>query len=278
MLPPLNDGDFAEAPDAQMPEDTALIRLRFRPTSMAKRLVSAIIEFVYKDTKQYVLHANVAVDERYLSGCQSAPQSANAKILTVEKDCPAGCPEMLVVAGGEAVMGSPDSEPGRNADEGPLVAKRVGSVAVARYETTVGEFEAFLSASGYVPSALSNQPASFCSAPDNADRWTRSASRNHRSPGFAQAADNPAVCVSWDDAKAYVSWLASKTGKPYRLPSEAEYVFIARAGTRTAYWWGKAADPRRANYEIARGQTSRASRRRHAACFVSAARDPAQLT
>jgi formylglycine-generating enzyme required for sulfatase activity len=56
------------------------------------------------------------------------------------------------------------------------------------------------------------------------------------------------INVSWDDANAYVAWLSSKTGKNYRLLSEAEREYVARAGTRTAFWWGSSISPRQANY------------------------------
>jgi formylglycine-generating enzyme required for sulfatase activity len=57
------------------------------------------------------------------------------------------------------------------------------------------------------------------------------------------------VCVSWDDANAYANWLAKKTGKPYRLLSEAEWEYAARAGTTTPFWWGSSITPAQANYD-----------------------------
>src|SRR5262249_28329887 len=59
-----------------------------------------------------------------------------------------------------------------------------------------------------------------------------------RAPGFAQTDRDPVVKVRWDDAKAYAAWLSRKTGKTYRLPTEAEWEYAARAGTTTAYYWG----------------------------------------
>jgi sulfatase modifying factor 1 len=66
----------------------------------------------------------------------------------------------------------------------------------------------------------------------------RMRNRDWRSPGFAQEDDYPVACVSWNDAKAYVDWLSKQTGHDYRLPSEAEWEFAARAGTTTARFWG----------------------------------------
>ena len=56
------------------------------------------------------------------------------------------------------------------------------------------------------------------------------------------------INVSWDDAKAYAAWLSRRTGKTYRLPSEAEHEYVARAGTTTPFWWGFSITPRQANY------------------------------
>jgi formylglycine-generating enzyme required for sulfatase activity len=70
-----------------------------------------------------------------------------------------------------------------------------------------------------------------------------------RNPGFMQEGSHPVVCVSWDDANAYANWLAKKTGKPYRLLSEAEFEYAARAGTTTPFWWGSSITPAQANYD-----------------------------
>ena len=68
-------------------------------------------------------------------------------------------------------------------------------------------------------------------------------------PGFAQSDDHPVVCVSWKDARAYVAWLAEETGKTYRLPTEAEWEYAARAGTTTPFWTGATISPEQANYD-----------------------------
>jgi formylglycine-generating enzyme required for sulfatase activity len=75
------------------------------------------------------------------------------------------------------------------------------------------------------------------------------AGRSFRNPGFQQDGAHPAVCISWDDAKAYVDWLSKKTGKLYRLLSESEWEYVARAGTNTPFWWGASISPDEANYD-----------------------------
>lgn len=138
------------------------------------------------------------------------------------KDCPQ-CPKMVVVPAGSFRMGSPDREPNRAANEGPIrPVSFARSFAIGKFELTVEEFEAFVTESGYV---------SIGCGLDGDRSW--------RSPGFAQTGRNPVVCVSWPGATAYVQWLSRKTRKPYRLPSEAEFEYAARAGTSTARYWGE---------------------------------------
>src|SRR5262249_35063340 len=84
-----------------------------------------------------------------------------------------------------------------------------------------------------------------CKQWDGTDWYDRPGS--FRSPGFVQTGDHPAVCVSWEDATAYVGWLSSKSGRRFRLLTESEWEYAARAGTVTRFWWGESIAPNQAN-------------------------------
>ena len=100
---------------------------------------------------------------------------------------------------------------------------------------TRGEFAAFVRNSGHSGSE-------GCSYYKRSGKWKKDSSRSWRDPDFSQTDNHPVTCVSWDDAKAYVGWLARKTGKDYHLPSESGWEYAARAGTTTARYWGEDAD------------------------------------
>ena len=122
------------------------------------------------------------------------------------------------------MMGSPDSEEGRRSDEGPQHRVRIAQpFAVGRFEVTFDEWDACVAGGG-------------CGGyrPDD-NGWGRGR--------------RPVINVSWDDAKAYVQWLSSRTGKSYRLPSEAEWEYVARAGTTTPFWTGATISTEQANYD-----------------------------
>jgi formylglycine-generating enzyme required for sulfatase activity len=162
---------------------------------------------------------------------------------TVFQDCPE-CPRMVVVPAGDFTMGSPASEAGRAFDEGPQRLVTIAQpFALGRNEVTVAEFRRFADETGYKTEAEREGRAQGCSgfiyadpvggnpAPLGVTSW--------RSPGLAQADSHPVLCVSWNDARAYAQWLSKKTAKRYRLPSEAEWEYAARAGASAARHWGE---------------------------------------
>jgi formylglycine-generating enzyme required for sulfatase activity len=146
------------------------------------------------------------------------------------RDC-AGCPEMVVIPAGSFLMGSPDSERDRDDNEGPqrrvTITKRF---ALGKFELTVEQFAAFVAETKYDTGSVCDiwQDGSFDARPGFS--W--------RDPNFTQTDKHPAACLSWDDAKSYLAWLSAKTGKTYRLPSEAEWEYAARAGASMRFHFG----------------------------------------
>ena len=141
---------------------------------------------------------------------------------SVFRDCPQ-CPEMVVVPSGSFTMGSPSSEKYRLDNEGPQRRVTIGyAFAVGKYEVTFAEWDACASSGGcggYRPSDSG---------------WGRG--------------KRPVINVSWKDAKSYVGWLSRKTGKEYRLLSESEWEYAARAGTTGPFHTGGTISTDQANY------------------------------
>jgi formylglycine-generating enzyme required for sulfatase activity/uncharacterized caspase-like protein len=143
------------------------------------------------------------------------------------------CPELVVVPAGSFTMGSPKGEKDRIETEGPQHLVTISKpFAVGKFHVTVDQFAAFVRETGYY------DVASKCESFEG----SKPQDRSWRSPGFAQEGSHPVVCVSWDAAKAYVDWLAKKTGRPYRLLSEAEWEYAARGrtspGAYPRFWFG----------------------------------------
>ncbi len=128
------------------------------------------------------------------------------------KECATDCPEMVVVPAGSFTMGSPTTEKGYNAVEEPQHKVTIRQpLAVSKFELTFADWDA-------------------CAANGDCDPHVTDSS-------FGRGRQ-PVINVTWDDAQHYVAWLSKMTGKTYRLLTEAEYEYAARAGTQTAYPWG----------------------------------------
>ena len=157
-------------------------------------------------------------------------QPARAQAPEIVRDCPS-CPEMVRIKAGSFTMGIQAAESaqfGTN-DNYARPQHRVTFARdfwLGRYPVTRGEFAEFVTAMNFQVKA------------DCADFETMADIRSWRSPGFQQTENDPVVCVNVDDAEAYIDWLAKKTGKTNRLPTEAEWEYSARAGTATAFYWG----------------------------------------
>ncbi|MFZ2649317.1 MAG: formylglycine-generating enzyme family protein [Burkholderiaceae bacterium] len=140
---------------------------------------------------------------------------------------------MLVVPAGSFVMGSPDSEEGHSSDESPQHRVTIERpFAAGKYEVTIAQWNACIADAGCAAERAAN-------------------------PGSDR---RPVTGVSWDDAQAYLAWLSRRTQKKYRLLSESEWEYAARAGTTTPYHAGPAIDPNAANIADKQSATAASSR------------------
>ena len=151
------------------------------------------------------------------------------------RDCDI-CPQVVVIPEGTFQMGSRRDDDEAEDDERPRHRVSVERFALGRYEVTRAEYAAFVSATGHDVSG--GCAVMGYDAADDSLEWSIDETASWRNPGFSQGDNHPVVCVSWRDAQAFVEWLSRETGERYRLPSEAEWEYAARAGTATRRWWG----------------------------------------
>jgi len=152
----------------------------------------------------------------------SANEECALKPRDVFKECDK-CPEMVIVPAGSFMMGSLENEEFHQTDQSPQHLVTFSQpFAVGRFTITFSEWDACVADAG-------------CNHHRPEDRgWGRGR--------------RPVINVNWNDAKSYVAWLSRRTGKPYRLLSEAEREYVTRAGTTTPFWWGSSISPSQANY------------------------------
>ena len=191
-----------------------------------------------------------AIDSEVTQLDQEEERKAEAAAVPVQPSLPPAAepcrdregegPEMVLIEAARFAMGLPASETGRVDREGPQ--HRVAVVrpfAIARCETTVGQFRRFVQAENFKTDA---EKGGGCFVYDpKSDNWTRREGTSWRDPGFdksfEQSDSHPVVCVSYNDARAYARWLSERTGAEYRLPSEAEWEHAARAGSLGSRFW-----------------------------------------
>jgi formylglycine-generating enzyme required for sulfatase activity len=151
----------------------------------------------------------IATRERAYALTAEAEQAL--KPLASFRECAKDCPEMVVIPAGEFTMGTSPTESGRNDAEGPQRKVTFAArFAVSKFDVTFADWEACVTA-GACP---------------------------HVGDGDFGAGTRPVINVNWGEAQQYVAWFSKVTGRPYRLLTEAEWEYAARAGTATAYYWG----------------------------------------
>ena len=153
--------------------------------------------------------------------------------------------EMVSIPGGTFRMGDLSGE-GALA-ELPAHSVTVPAFRLGKYEVTVGQFRRFVEATGYRTDAERDTGGAAGCDTYTGDSWDWTAGRSWRNPGFSAGDDHPVTCVNWNDAQAYVEWLSAETGGHYRLPTEAEWEYAARAKSTTKYNWGNDIGSNRAN-------------------------------
>ncbi len=149
-------------------------------------------------------------------------------------------PKMVVIPEGSFEMGSERYE-----SEKPVHRVRIRRFAMSAHEITKGQFAQFVKATGFKTQAEIDSDKGCYTVEKDGSGWQ--AGTSWRNPNINQDDSHPVVCVSWNDAQAYVKWLREKTGKQYRLPSEAEWEYAARAGSSTQYPWGDEIGRNKAN-------------------------------
>ena len=239
----------AQAPSARV-QDTAarVVEVRERHVRMWKARIGealAVGDVAGAETLLPMLDA-IALDERDGATVRADIERVrrygpyDAGMLLVDPLAGGGLgPGMVVVPAGRFAMGSARGESGRQSSEEPRHAVRFErGFALSRTETTVGQFRAFVQATGYRNTARKSRRSMVYDERSGALVEQRRVSWGEDFAGQPAADDAPVLHVSWDDARAYAQWLAKETGAPYRLPSEAEFEYALRAGSATRYPWG----------------------------------------
>ena len=143
--------------------------------------------------------------------------------------------EFVLIPAGEFMMGSPEYEGWREVREGPVHKVRITEPFLLQaHQVTVGQFTEFARTTGYRTEAERGDGALGWTGTE----WKKDKGRNWRNPGFEQSESHPVTCVSWNDAQTFCRWLSDKGEGTFRLPTEAQWEYACRAGSRYRYWWG----------------------------------------
>lgn len=211
--------------DVRVSEGTSKLRVQKKVDAFNERIFEQEVRVGDGVVKNIVVQLDVLQPNTAIQ--QAKPEQAEVKTGKFQ-DCKY-CPEMVVIPAGSFDMGSPDHEAGRNVDEGPVHRVTLPSFAMSETEVTRAQFAVFVHETKH--------DLGDCWAV-NEYGWINPAGRSSDLAVEVSLDNRPVSCVNWFDAQAYVQWLAKKTGKTYRLPTESEWEYAARAGTTTARYWG----------------------------------------
>ncbi|MEZ7279085.1 SUMF1/EgtB/PvdO family nonheme iron enzyme [Pseudoalteromonas sp. 68 DY56-GL68] len=182
--------------------------------------------------KSQTIHAKlVKKPEPVVAAITTAEQPSSAPAASIVNKT--NTASLVVIPAGKFKMG--DINGSGLANERPVEEKTIAnSFAMQSKEVSVGEYEQFVANTGYKTEAEKNRGCAYYL--NGEPVWE--ATLNWRNPGFDQDSDFPAVCLTYNDAKAYADWLSGQTGQLFRLPNEVEWEYAARAGKETEYPWG----------------------------------------
>lgn len=226
--------------EANSPFAAALVKNLARPGLEIRLLFGQIHDDVLQATaneQEPYTYASLGGEAIYLKPPVDTPKVQGPQTF---RDCP-DCPDMVVVPAGRFVMGSPDDEPDHEQDEGPQHDVTIPKAfAVGKQEISRAQYAAFITATGHDVGTVCSQ-------------WTGTGFSSTEgstvlSPGIEQTNDHPATCVSWRDAKSYAKWLSKRSGFTYRLLTEAEWEYAARAGSSDAFATGQILDATSVNF------------------------------
>ncbi len=222
--------------DMQVSEGTFKLRVQKKVDDWSDRIFEQEIRAGDGAIKKIEVQLGAA--QLNAAGKRREPEQIEVKKGTF-KDCPS-CPEMIVIPAGSFDMGS------GHGDETPVHRVTLPSFALSATEITRAQYGEFVNETKYA--------AGTCWAVNEQGMVEERVGRNSGDFNFrkdlkgdSQFDSSPVSCVNWHDAKAYVKWLSEKTGKNYRLPSEAEWEYAARAGTTTSRYWGNDVGKNNAN-------------------------------
>lgn len=188
-----------------------------------------------------LMHLLLIIAAVFAASCSSQKDNDPTANSAIQRDCES-CPLMIPVNSGEFQMGTAVADRlidprtgGPATNDEPQHSVRIEAFSIGIYEVSVREFAAFITATEH---ATANKCMDF-SKPGG---FTISTERSWQNTGFIQGGNEPVGCISFYDAQAYTEWLSYITGKNYRLPTEAEWEYAARAGNTGPYFWGNTED------------------------------------
>ncbi len=219
------------------------------------------LEQVFKKTRAGVLKVTHGKQTTWQNNATTgdfyfAPLANNVKLPSIKEDTEypkqhrktgeiftdcQNCPEMIAIPSGQFEMGQNKE----NAYNSPKHKVNIGQFNMSTTEVTVAQFKAFVHDTGYKTTA---EIQGGCHVFTN--KWLEPKDANWQNPYYQQTDSSPVVCISWNDASKYISWLREKTKRPYRFISEAEWEYATLAGSTGQYSWGNSADCNKASYGL----------------------------